>query len=77
MCDSKSQGCRKLKRGSIVIIRRPYLLRVMLYSVPDVLLYGRMAFDDVCLILKLYVEINVIEMWGSSAQMDRDPHTHA
>ena len=37
----------KLKRGSIVIIRRPYLLRVMLYSVPDVLLYGRMAFDDV------------------------------
>ena len=26
------------------------------------ILYGRMRFDDVCLILKMYVEINVILM---------------
>ena len=45
-----------MKRGSI-IIRRTYVLRVLLYIG---MLYERMVFDNVCLILKLYEEINVV-----------------
>ena len=52
----KYRWCRKLKRGSI-IIRRTYVLRVLLYIG---MLYERMVFDNVCLILKLYEEINVV-----------------
>ena len=60
MVDLKSRGCRKLTRGSI-IKRRPYLLRVLLCCTA-VYLNDRMRFDDVCLILKLYVRRNVIMM---------------
>ena len=28
----KSRGCRKLKMGSIIFTRRPYVLRVLLYN---------------------------------------------
>ena len=53
--DLKSRGCRKLNRGNIVLIILP------IYSeyccVPGILLYGRMRFDDVCLLLKFQVEI--------------------
>ena len=58
MFDLKSRGCHKLRRGSIMI-GRPYLL--LSTAVPGIqLLYDRMRFDDMCLILNLYVEINVI-----------------
>ena len=41
------------------MIGRPYLL--LSTAVPGIqLLYDRMRFDDMCLILNLYVEINVI-----------------
>ena len=57
MVNLKSRGCRKLKRGSIVIIRRPHVF----YSEPFCrILYGRMRFDDVCLFL-MCVEVNVID----------------
>ena len=55
----KSQGCRKLIRGSTVIITTS--LFTPSTALPYLgILYDRMIFDDVFFMIKLYVEINVI-----------------